>query len=49
MVALRASKSIAVDMADAIGHLKAVRPDGELVHTARAIGIGFGDEEENRG
>jgi phosphofructokinase-like protein len=44
MVALRASKIVAVDMADAIGHLKAVRPDGELVHTARAIGIGFGDE-----
>src|SRR5258708_3114534 len=44
MVALRASKIIAVDMADAIGHLKSVRPDGELVHTARAIGIGLGYE-----
>src|SRR2546421_2465404 len=43
MVALRASKIVAVDMAEAIGKLKAVRPDGELVHTARAIGIGFGD------
>jgi phosphofructokinase-like protein len=43
MVALRASSIVAVDMAKAIGHLKAVRPDGELVHTARAIGIGFGD------
>jgi len=43
MVALRASKIVAVDMAQAIGNLKAVRPDGELVHTARAIGIGFGD------
>ena len=43
MVALRASKIVAVDMAQAIGHLKSVRPDGELVHTARAIGIGFGD------
>ncbi|HTW56967.1 MAG TPA: ATP-dependent 6-phosphofructokinase [Terriglobales bacterium] len=43
MVALRASCIVAVDMAKAIGQLKAVRPDGELVHTARAIGIGFGD------
>jgi 6-phosphofructokinase 1 len=49
MVALRSSKVVAVDMADAIGKLKAVRPDGELVHTARAIGIGFGDEEHNGG
>jgi 6-phosphofructokinase 1 len=43
MVALRSSKVVAVEMADAIGKLKAVRPDGELVRTARAIGIGFGD------
>jgi len=32
-----------VDVARAIGHLKSVQPDGELVRTARAIGIGFGD------
>jgi ATP-dependent phosphofructokinase / diphosphate-dependent phosphofructokinase len=43
MVALRAGSVIAVDVAHAIGHLKAVRPEGELVRTARAIGIGFGD------
>jgi phosphofructokinase-like protein len=43
MVALRSSKIVGVNMADAIGKLKAVRPDGELVRTARAIGIGFGD------
>ena len=43
MVALRSSAVVAVDMADAIGRLKAVRPQGELVQTARAIGIGFGD------
>lgn len=43
MVALRASSIVAVDVAQAIGKLKAVRPDGELVRTARAIGIGFGD------
>ncbi len=43
MVALRASSVVPVDMARAIGQLKAVRPDGELVRAARAIGIGFGD------
>jgi 6-phosphofructokinase 1 len=43
MVALRASSIVAVNMADAIGQLKSVRPEGELVRTARAIGIGFGD------
>ena len=43
MVALRASSIVGVNMADAIGQLKSVRPDGELVRTARAIGIGFGD------
>ena len=43
MVALRADSIVAVDIANAIGQLKTVRPDGELVRTARAIGIGFGD------
>ncbi len=43
MVALRADSIIAVDIANAIGQLKTVHPDGELVRTARAIGIGFGD------
>jgi 6-phosphofructokinase 1 len=43
MVALRAGSIVAVDVARAIGHLKSVQPEGELVRTARAIGIGFGD------
>jgi len=43
MVALRANSVVAVDVATAIGQLKAVRPEGELVRTARAIGIVFGD------
>jgi len=43
MVALRANAVVAVDVAQAIGRLKAVHPEGELVRTARAIGIGFGD------
>ena len=43
MVALRADSIVAVDVARAIGHLKTVDPNGELVRTARAVGIGFGD------
>ncbi len=43
MVALHADSIVAVDIAHAIGQLKSVQPDGELVRTARAIGIGFGD------
>ena len=43
MVALRAGSIVAVDVTSAIGKLKSVNPDGELVHTAKAIGIGFGD------
>jgi 6-phosphofructokinase 1 len=44
MVALQAGSIVAVDVAQAIGRLKTVHPDGELVRAARAIGIGFGDE-----
>jgi 6-phosphofructokinase 1 len=43
MVALRGDSIIAVDVAHAIGHLKSVNPNGEIVRAARAIGIGFGD------
>jgi phosphofructokinase-like protein len=43
MVALRGESIVSVDVAHAIGHLKSVDPRGELVRTARAIGIGFGD------
>ena len=38
-----ASPIVSVDVAHAIGHLKSVNPNGEVVRTARAIGIGFGD------
>jgi 6-phosphofructokinase 1 len=44
MVALRGSKVVYVDIEEAIGKMKVVDPEGELVHTARAIGIHFGDE-----
>jgi ATP-dependent phosphofructokinase / diphosphate-dependent phosphofructokinase len=43
MVALRGESVVSVDIAHAIGHLKSVNPNGEVVRTARAIGIGFGD------
>ena len=43
MVALRGDSIVAVDVAHAIGHLKSVNPNGEIVRTARAVGIGFGD------
>jgi 6-phosphofructokinase 1 len=43
MVALHAGSIVGVDVAQAIGHLKSVNPDGEVVRAARAIGIGFGD------
>jgi len=43
MVALRDTKVVAVPISDAIGKMKAVDPEGELVQTARAIGVSFGD------
>jgi hypothetical protein len=33
-----------VDIGEAIGKLKVVDPKGELVRTAKSIGIHFGDE-----
>jgi ATP-dependent phosphofructokinase / diphosphate-dependent phosphofructokinase len=43
MVCLRQSEVRSVDIAEAVGQLKTVDPDGELVRAARAIGISFGD------
>ena len=43
MVCLRNAQIAAVNIADAIGRLKVVDPQGELVRTARAVGICFGD------
>jgi 6-phosphofructokinase 1 len=43
MVCLQQERIKAVDIADAVGQMKAVDPYGELVCTARAIGISFGD------
>ena len=43
MVALHGESVVSVDIAHASGRLKSVNPNGEVVRTARAIGIGFGD------
>ena len=43
MVCLRNARIEAVDIAEAIGQLKTVDPKGQLVQTAKAIGISFGD------
>ena len=39
MVALHGDTIVSVDVAHAIGHLKSVNPNGEIVRTARAVGI----------
>jgi ATP-dependent phosphofructokinase / diphosphate-dependent phosphofructokinase len=44
MVALRGGKIEYVDITEAIGKYKFVEPKGELVKTARSIGITFGEE-----
>ena len=43
MVAFNGPQIGAIKISDAIGKLKTVRPDGNLVRTARALGICFGD------
>ena len=43
MVCLHNTQIDAVNIADAIGQLKTVDPHGQIVNTARSIGISFGD------
>lgn len=43
MVGLQGDSITAVSLEDAVGKLKTVPPDGELVQIAKSIGIGFGD------
>ncbi len=43
MVALRDARVISVPISDAIGRMRAVEAASELVQTARAVGICFGD------
>ena len=43
MVAFTGPQVGSIKISDAVGKLKVVRPDGNLVRTARALGICFGD------
>ena len=43
MVCLKAARVQSVEIAEAVGLTKSVDPHGELVETARAIGVCFGD------
>jgi len=43
MVALRPPDTIAVPITEAIGRLRLVPLEGDLVQTARALGISLGD------
>jgi len=44
-VALHGNDIVAVPLAEAVGHLKRVDPNSQLVRTAREVGIVFGDED----
>ncbi len=43
MVSLQGNKIGCVSLEDAVGKLKTVDPDGELVRIAKSVGVGFGD------
>ncbi len=43
MVALRPPDIVPVKLSEAVGRLRSVPPNGEIVQTARALGISFGD------
>jgi len=44
MVCLMNSNVESCDISDAVGSIKLVDPNGDMVHTARAIGVSFGDK-----
>jgi 6-phosphofructokinase 1 len=43
MVALRSTEILAVPIDEAIGQMKKVPSDSDIVQTARSLGISFGD------
>ncbi len=43
MVGLQGNSITAVSLEDAVGKLKTVPPEGELVQIAKSVGVGFGD------
>ncbi len=48
MVALQSNEIITVPLSDAIANIKTVKPEGQLVRTARDIGISFAAPRENK-
>ncbi len=44
MVAWQSTKAVAVPLEDAIAKCRVVDPDSTLMHTARSLGISFGDQ-----
>jgi 6-phosphofructokinase 1 len=44
MIALRGAAILPVPISAGVGRIRTVPVDGELVRSARAIGISFGDE-----
>lgn len=48
MVALHGQEVVSVPLIDAIGRIKTVPPDGELVSSARSVGISFGALQDVR-
>lgn len=43
MVSLQGNEITAVSLEEAVGKIKSVDPDGELVRIAKSVGVGFGD------
>ncbi len=43
MVSLQGDRIVSVPLEEAVGKLKTVPPDGELVSIAKSVGVGFGD------
>lgn len=43
MVGLQGNSIVDVSLEEAVGKLKTVPPDGELVNIAKSVGVGFGD------
>ena len=44
MIALRGGAILPVPLSQGVGRIRTVPVDGELIQSARAIGISFGDE-----
>jgi 6-phosphofructokinase 1 len=46
MVALQPPDTVAVKITEAVGRLRTVTPDGDIVMAGRSLGISFGDEKQ---